>query len=459
MDSIGELIEKPKQCILIAIPCRGMSTIPFYRRVLPWTFFALFLVAAPTIILYSSGYRYNGKKQFVEQRGTLIVDSSPSGARIWLDGEDTGRDTPATFLALVPGRHRITLKKTGYAPWSKQLPIVPQQVTFANAVRLWRIAEPSLQSSGSVCQAHETEARDLMLVLYQGATSSRLERWMPDALDNEPSVVRVNEGAVSPTCDLPPLWHKDGQAALISRRDRTESWWYARVPNRAPIALPSARYHWEGDVLVGYATRTMITLLPRTGKPTIEDRRPDIEGGYDDLQMSSTSGGRLLTVLGPVRRTSYLLPQGNWDLVERRGRYALLRSSHEWLAIHPQGDHPYMERLSGDRPRWLSRAVDTPTALFIHGSEIWLWQMGEAPTLVWRGSGRVRETLWHPSGTSLFFSTDTHVYGLELDERDGRSVTELARFDEIRDMGMLADTLYIAGTSGTTSGLWRLRGE
>jgi TolB-like protein len=47
-------------------------------------------------------------------KGFLTVESTPDQARIFLDGEDTGRSTPANFLDLAPGEHEIVLKRNLY---------------------------------------------------------------------------------------------------------------------------------------------------------------------------------------------------------------------------------------------------------------------------------------------------------------------------------------------------------
>ncbi|HQK96034.1 MAG TPA: carboxypeptidase regulatory-like domain-containing protein [Armatimonadota bacterium] len=46
--------------------------------------------------------------------GSARVESTPAGARILLDGADTGRTTPAAFPDLGPTRHVVTVRLTGY---------------------------------------------------------------------------------------------------------------------------------------------------------------------------------------------------------------------------------------------------------------------------------------------------------------------------------------------------------
>ncbi len=51
----------------------------------------------------------------IEAVGSIAVTSTPNGAAIWLDGENTGRTTDATLTGIPAGEHTVTVRKTGYA--------------------------------------------------------------------------------------------------------------------------------------------------------------------------------------------------------------------------------------------------------------------------------------------------------------------------------------------------------
>ncbi len=48
------------------------------------------------------------------EMGSLTVISTPSEARIYLDGADTGKATPYTFTGISPGVHNVSVKLSGY---------------------------------------------------------------------------------------------------------------------------------------------------------------------------------------------------------------------------------------------------------------------------------------------------------------------------------------------------------
>ncbi len=115
---------------------------PFHRRILPWVFVALFCAAAPALVFYTAGYRWNPNKDKVERNGTLIIDSQPSGAQVFLNGNRVKDTTPVTLQNTTPGRYLIRVEKNGYSAWQKYLDVRPEYVTFANRIWLWKITEP-----------------------------------------------------------------------------------------------------------------------------------------------------------------------------------------------------------------------------------------------------------------------------------------------------------------------------
>ena len=60
---------------------------------------------------------------FWSSRENVLVASQPLGARIWVDGEDTGKTTPATVPigGLFGGDHSIVLQKKGYRPAGRRV--------------------------------------------------------------------------------------------------------------------------------------------------------------------------------------------------------------------------------------------------------------------------------------------------------------------------------------------------
>jgi hypothetical protein len=432
-----------------------MPPIPLYRRLLPWIFFGIFLILAPFLVLYSSGYRYNAKKGLLEQHGTLIIDSVPTGALVRLDGQLTGETTPTTFPSMNPGWHRISVEREGYTSWEKMLEIKPKQVTFANQIHLWKKEQPQFVRTASICRLYNEPTRNgLWLSEPSSATQTRLS--LTDG--EEETVIGVLPSAIG--CQSDPQWREDGQALVWQQKPSADSyWWYARGDQEIG-QLPEARYHWEGDELIGFSNSSTIHLLPRTGRLTRDALVERLYSSFDPLRIENTTGTyqRLVIESALLRPKVYELPPGTWDAVEQRGRFLLLRDGQEWLVLDLTEKNPYLGRISGDRPRWLTTS-SIPTALFLHGNEIWTWRLDESPELVWRQTEPIIEADWHEDGTHIFIAFKDRLATLELDQRDGRQMSVLAPFTSVTDMAILERDLYLAATSGTRTGLWRMSVE
>lgn len=88
-------------------------------------------------------------------RGTVVVESSPPGASVLLDGKDTGQRTPCTLVGLAMGRQKLALRLDGYAADS---------------------FEVDLAGGGTARVHRELLARQgLMLVLIEDANGGSME--------------------------------------------------------------------------------------------------------------------------------------------------------------------------------------------------------------------------------------------------------------------------------------------
>jgi len=56
------------------------------------------------------------------ERGTLVINSTPSGAQVSLDGAVAGI-TPVTLINVLPGVHNLTITSEGYAPVQQQVSV------------------------------------------------------------------------------------------------------------------------------------------------------------------------------------------------------------------------------------------------------------------------------------------------------------------------------------------------
>ena len=66
--------------------------------------------------------------------GDLHINSTPTGAAVWVDGTNTGQVTNVQFTDVQPGTYSVTLKLNGYNDWTdNDVQVVAGQTTTVNA--------------------------------------------------------------------------------------------------------------------------------------------------------------------------------------------------------------------------------------------------------------------------------------------------------------------------------------
>jgi hypothetical protein len=71
-----------------------------------------------------------------ERAATIAVSSEPAGATILLDGQNTGKVTPADLI-VAKGSHSVTVRKQGYLDATNSMELAPgQSAQFAPALKL-----------------------------------------------------------------------------------------------------------------------------------------------------------------------------------------------------------------------------------------------------------------------------------------------------------------------------------
>ncbi|MGE5559145.1 MAG: PEGA domain-containing protein [Bacillota bacterium] len=77
-----------------------------------------------------------GKKSTPAGQGSIVIDSNPQGAAVWLDGADTGQVTPASINNVTAATHEISLVLAGYETWTDNVLVTANQTTVVPTVTL-----------------------------------------------------------------------------------------------------------------------------------------------------------------------------------------------------------------------------------------------------------------------------------------------------------------------------------
>lgn len=433
---------------------RSVYRAPFHRQIIPWIFAAVFFATAPVLIFYTSGYRLNTKKTVIERNGTLIVDSTPRGARVYIDGAFTDKYTPVTFQNVAPGDHTIRLERDTYRPWEKRLTVRPEQVTFANTVWLWRDIEPELVLSNPVTALTSSAQRGLLGIVSTFDATTTFSTWSPRTGASSPVVLKGSSSGSHPLL----RWSEDGKTILIGGEDTQALTWWART-DTAPLqvnALPAGLYFWNGAHMHRAADDAVYEVDPQTGSLVRMPLAADTVDQSDTLALLKTTGtSALLLHEFNFNQRRLSLPEGDWRLAALKNGYALLKDGVQWLSFKLGSSTPSSNQTRGSWPDWLTSASQ-PTAIVLNENEVIFWRLDQAPETLWRQSDFVVRAAWHRNGLSIFVASKIKVFAIELDSRGGHQITELGSFDHVYNISVDQGLLYVAAEKDGKHGLWQI---
>lgn len=120
-----------------------IETLSYAKRsVFFWALFIIFLVALPSLIFYTTGYRlsFENEETSIVSTGGIYITTDNLGVEVYID--ENKEDRPRLFRSayyvqdVAAGMHRVVVQKTGLHTWVKELPVDPHIVIEASAFNL-----------------------------------------------------------------------------------------------------------------------------------------------------------------------------------------------------------------------------------------------------------------------------------------------------------------------------------
>ncbi len=133
------------------------------RRILYITCILIFLLVAPPLVLYTTGFRYDWEYRRLVETGSLVVKSQPAGAAIYLNGQLYGATTPTIINNILPGKINLEVKKDNYHVWQKNLSVNPRLTTFVENIKLFLKSETRTYLSAPVADYWWNNKQDKLI--------------------------------------------------------------------------------------------------------------------------------------------------------------------------------------------------------------------------------------------------------------------------------------------------------
>ncbi len=152
----------------------------------------------------------------VDLYGSIRVESTPSGARVYLDGVNVGT-APDTLGRIDPGTHSVSVKKDGYQDWSRTVTVRSGEESRVVASLVNEYPEPTvnLRSSSRTLSVSEVQSMPNMSIrkkhdygFYGHSTISH--SYKKRSISGDSVVVDNTTGL---------MWHQSGSDNYMSWND------------------------------------------------------------------------------------------------------------------------------------------------------------------------------------------------------------------------------------------------
>jgi hypothetical protein len=162
--------------------------------------------------------------------GSVRIESTPTKARIYLDGEDVGT-TPDSLRSIVPGTHEVKVKMEGYEVWNKKLDIeagkensltvVLQKETSTVGIKHEASSKKLIRLRSSYDRLSVSQIQSLPHISIRERHKHVFLCHSTISHDYEVKTINGDEIVIDHTTEL--IWHQSGSSAYMDMR-KAKKW-------------------------------------------------------------------------------------------------------------------------------------------------------------------------------------------------------------------------------------------
>lgn len=452
------------------------------RRVIYFIFIIIFLIVAPVILLYSTGYRYDFEHNRLKKTGLIFLTSKQKNISVYINNVFGGLLSKELYLRdLLPGDYELTAELENYYPWTKKLKVESGETTFARNILLWKKNLPAEVMKGkiSILSYSKDKKTAAMLLrndsweelyflnlgnetsklLYRSQEDKRIQflnisigesnkkiileknemgekKYLIFNLDKPDTILTLDAFTSLPMTNV--RWDKKNDNVIYAKNINT----LYRIDIAGNQSRPIMRINDStlGDYLINGDN---IFYLKDTGdKTTIIKQKMynEKEIFKTDLPYSSDyffgeNIDRFLTIIDAKKNKlllvdleSSIFTGDHWSFVELEGKNA---------SFMPNGDK----------------------MLYYNDFEIWLYDPAiNEKILINRYSQNINEAVWYPNFEHATFILDQkQIKTIELYWQE-KNVTDLVKYDLVKNLAYNEDgtIIYFTGEIGKQKGFYKL---
>jgi len=188
------------------------------RRKLFWLSVVIFLIIAPPIVLYTTGWRLTSDLK-IKRIGGLFIAVPESGSEVFLNGKfvkGTNFLRSGIFMQnLTPGPYSVMVSKEGFWPWTKKLPVVENAVAEAKALMTPQNINGEIMLKGKFESIYSSNQNSPILLEEKKGDSYALTFYIPDENEFLTPANSSSKKILSANPKLKTIYWRDGEADVF----------------------------------------------------------------------------------------------------------------------------------------------------------------------------------------------------------------------------------------------------
>ncbi len=478
-----------------------------YRLLIIIPLFIIFVIAAPALILYGEGYRYDWQNKRLGRTGNFFIDSSPREATILLNNQslkgpwyqkwfihkkilgmpDIQGATPTVINNLLPNKYDITIKKTGYRPWHKILEIKPQTTTNTGRVNLFlEKFNPRLITKDPIIFLSPIDnGRQAVYATYQSTTkisTIKLLKTDPNVSLAEDvaqipgkisDIQKTNNNLIIKTAGnfylLNLSYPKDVflintlvsgvQKILLANNTiyaQAGNKIYAVDVNNKKISLifDLNQIYAKKFILQDWIIKNAYLLIVKESSRDSWLEKINIASDVKKYNLQSV----VFSLALPNEGFKINSEQINDDLV-------VLNNAQKMIVADTTQKTNYL--IYNNNTNNIVVRQNEKDVLLANDFEVYLISLIKNTNDIWkanavllnRGSEKIKKIIWSTNNSYCLSISNLNIDVVELDDRGGRNIYNLLTADSIQNVwfGASPDYLYLFGQINQQSGIWRIK--
>jgi hypothetical protein len=461
------------------------------RQIIAYTFIISFLIAAPILVLYGNGYRFDIKNWKIQKTGIIFLTSNQADVSVYLNDKLYGEKINNKNLSVknfLPGDYIVRAEKDGYTAWQKKLTVASGKAVFTDEILLMKKSIPFNIVSGKIQWVNFSNNQKMAVYFIRNASSNEI--WLYN-LANKQSTLLYKISSINSSTEAAISWsHNDAKILLNIKNGNKNN--YSIININKPDQIVSladlsqksfSKLKWSDDsdnIIYGI-------LGNKLNKISLEDQKPNLllnlEIGPKDTLDDYLIDSENVYYIRTDKNNSFVIeqklndPSGNAWMIKlpRSENCSFVRGNNQYLSILSTKDEnlflfkkDFFQNIALTpennnsiiklKARGASWQPQSNRLLFYNDFEIWVDDLdNDDQKLIARYSEKIGEVIWHPDYAYIIglIGQDVKIFEINGTERNINSLINLKIIQNLK-IDPLGEKLYFISEIGHQEGLYAM---